>query len=515
VSKDRENNRLWHRRPGDRVVRVHRGRVSHLRRVLGIPTLFSVGYGDVGSSIYYALGLVALSAMGATPIALGIAGILFAFTALTYAEGTAMFPEAGGSASFARHGFNDLLGFVAGWSLIFGYIVTIAISAYTVPSYLAYFWPPFKESLVAGPAMAMGLVGLLMFINVLGVKESSFLNLLLAVLDIILQVTLIVVGFLLLFEWPLLKSHILDFWPSTANLVFGVAIATIAFTGIESVSQMAQEARRPEKRVPAAIILMIIVVLVIYAGISLVGLSAMTPQQLAVDWPTDPMAGVAHEISGAIHPEEIALRVANDPAQVIVLHWLLETFRNMLPFLVAVLAATILTIATNAGILGISRVAFSLGDNRQLPPLFSRIHHNFKTPVISIVVFSIVAMLILSQGFYSAGVFANMGGLYAFGSMLSFALAHASIISLRVRRPGQRRPFRLWPNLNIRGRSIPWTALLGLLGTAAVWIVIVAMQPYSRLVGFLWLLGGLLLYSLFRWRARLSLTKSPEKREGG
>jgi APA family basic amino acid/polyamine antiporter len=495
------------------VVRLHRARADHLRRVLGIPTLFSVGYGDVGSSIYYALGLVALSAMGATPIALGIAGLLFAFTALTYAEGAAMFPEAGGSASFARHGFNDLFGFLAGWSLIFGYIVTIAISAYTVPSYLAYFWPPFKDSLVAGPAMAMSLVGFLMLINVLGVKESSFLNLLLAVMDILLQVTIIVVGFLLLFEWPLLKSHILDFWPSTSNLVFGVAIATIAFTGIESVSQMAQEARHPEKRVPAAIMLMIVVVLVIYAGISLVALSAMTPHELAVNWATDPMAGVAQGIRGAIHSEEVALRLARDPAQVIVLHWVLETFRNLLPLLVAVLAATILTIATNAGILGISRVAFSLGDNRQLPPLFSRVHHRFKTPFISIAVFSLVALLILSQGFRSTSVFANMGGLYAFGSMLSFALAHASIISLRVRNPRHRRPFRLWPNLIIKGRAIPLTALLGLLGTAAVWVVIVIMQPYSRVVGFLWLLGGLLLYSLFRWGARLSLTQAPPTRE--
>ena len=107
----------WRPKLGDRIFRPRRIKHYRLRRVLGVPALFSAGYGNVGSSIYYALGLVALVALGATPIVLAIAGILFIFNALTYAEGTAMLPEAGGSASFARHGFNDTLGFVAGWAV--------------------------------------------------------------------------------------------------------------------------------------------------------------------------------------------------------------------------------------------------------------------------------------------------------------------------------------------------------------------------------------------------------------
>ena len=509
VNKNKEDSRLGHRRPGDRVVRVHRGRAYHLRRVLGIPSLYSVGYGNVGSSIYYALGLVALWALGATPVALGVAGIFFIFTALTYAEGTAMFPEAGGSASFARHAFNDLFGFLAGWSLIFGYIVTIAISAFAIPPYLGYFWPPFKESLLLGPAAAMGIVFFLVLVNIVGIKESSFLNVALSLLDVLTQIAIVVVGFVLLFDWPLLKGRILDFWPSPSKLVFGIAIATIAFTGIESVSQMAEETRRPERRVPAALILMVVTVLVLFAGISLVGLSVMTPDQLAGEWSRDPVAGIADGLREAIHSEEIALSVAREPAQVIIIHWLLEVFRNLLPPLVALLAATILLVATNAGLLGISRVAFSLGQHRQLPPIFSRIHHSFKTPYISILVFGLVALLILAQGMRQTDLFEKMGGLYAFGSMLSFALAHASIIALRVRHPRHHRPFRLWPNLKIGGRELPLTALLGLLGTVGVWIVIVIMQPYSRWVGTLWILGGLVLYSLYRWGARLSLTKAP------
>src|SRR3990170_4620860 len=127
-------------KPGDIIFRPRRVRHFRLKRVLGVAGLFSVGYGDVGSSIYYALGIVALVALGATPIALAIAGVLYIFNAFTYSEGAAMIPEGGGSASYARLGFNDLVGFASGWALMLSYIVTMAISAYTIPPYLSYFW---------------------------------------------------------------------------------------------------------------------------------------------------------------------------------------------------------------------------------------------------------------------------------------------------------------------------------------------------------------------------------------
>ena len=82
------------------------------------PGLFATAYGNVGSSIYYALGLVAAHALGLTPLVFMFAGGLFALTAKTYAEGASMFPEAGGSSSFARHAFNEVVSFFAGWALI-------------------------------------------------------------------------------------------------------------------------------------------------------------------------------------------------------------------------------------------------------------------------------------------------------------------------------------------------------------------------------------------------------------
>ena len=184
----------WRPKPGDRIFRPRRIKRYHLRRVLGAASVFSAGYGNVGSSIYYALGIVALVAIGATPIVLGIAGILFIFTALTYAEGTALFPEAGGSASFARHGFGELGGFTAGWTLILSYIVTISISTFTIPPYLGYFWEPFKGSPIIGTLASMVIVIFLMIINVVGVKETSILNVGAAIIDIATQVPLVVIG---------------------------------------------------------------------------------------------------------------------------------------------------------------------------------------------------------------------------------------------------------------------------------------------------------------------------------
>ena len=488
----------WQPKPGDKI--VHRLRIKHtrLRRVLGVPALFSAAYGNVGSSIYYALGIVALIALGATPVALAIAGILFIFTALTYAEGTAMIPEAGGSASFARHGFNDLVGFISGWALMLSYIVTISISAYTISPYLGYFYHPLKESLGIGTAVSMSIILLLMVINVIGVKESSRVNILATVMDLATQLSIIILGFILIFtvsqlvgnmfgtgNWPPTWSQLMHgiphHWPPITALVFGIAIASLAFTGVETVSQMAEETRQPEVRAPRTLILMTVVVLVMFAGISVVALSAMTPETLSSEWATDPVAGIAAHL-----PEGI-----------------LQTIYKPL---VGVLAATILLIATNAGLMGISRLAFSLGAHQQMPSALSRVHTRFRTPYISIILFSLMAILVLVPGFFAPHFFESLGALYCFGSLLSFVLAHASILALRVRKPELERPFKLALNIKIKRYEIPLTALIGMIATLGIWIVIVVTQHFSLFVGFGWMLLGLLAYYIYRRRARLPLT---------
>jgi APA family basic amino acid/polyamine antiporter len=234
--------------------------------------------------------------------------------------------------------------------------------------------------------------------------------------------------------------------------------------------------------------MMIVTVLVLFIGISIVALSAMTPQELAQDWARDPIAGIA----------------ANLPS---------GTLESIYMPLVAGLAATILLIATNAGVMGISRLAFSMGVHRQMPSALSRVHDRFRTPHFSIIIFCLIALAMLIPGFFTAGFFEDLGALYTFGSLLSFAFAHASILVLRVREPKLPRPFKIGLNINIKGRDLPLTAVLGLVATLGIWLVIITVQRYSLVVGFGWMIFGLLAYYIYRRRAHLPLTRVKESEQ--
>jgi len=505
----------WRPKLGDKFVRRPRAKAHPLRRALGVFGLFSAGYGNVGSSIYYALGLVASIAFGATPVVLLIAGIFFIFTALSYAEGTAMMPEAGGSASFARHGFNDLFASVAGWALAFSYIVTIAISAYIAPAYLGYFWGQLGDPIV-GTAVAMGIVFFLMCLNVIGIKQSSIFNTFFALLDVITLIIIILLAILFIFApHPEIFSHnVIGNWPSASGLILGIAIAAIAYTGVETISQLSEEARRPVITAPRAMILMIVVVMVLFSGIAVAAFSTMTPIEMASEWARDPIAGIAHGLSIFIVPEEIAAGLSSSPAGIIVITAFLGGILKLLPILVAVLATTILIIATNAGIMGISRLTFSMGRFQLIPLTLSKVHHKFKTPYKSIILFSLVAILLLIPGFFPEvfpKFFIILGGLYVFGSLLAFSLAHASILRLRIKHPELPRPFKLRGNIKIKGWKLPITAIIGLVATSAIWLTVVITQPYARWVGFGWMAFGLIFYLVFRYRKRLPFIHSAQE----
>ncbi|MHB8085819.1 MAG: APC family permease, partial [Dehalococcoidia bacterium] len=180
-------------RPGDVFVQRHFKLPTRLHRVLGVGGLFGAAYGDVGSSVYYALGIVSMSALGLTPPVLMISGIIFLFTALTYAEGATMLPEAGGSGAFAKRAFNDWVSFVASWVLMMDYIVTMSISAFSAANYLGFFLPILK-TWPTNSIVGMGIVGGLALINSLGLRESSRLNIVLVVIDLGTQILVAILG---------------------------------------------------------------------------------------------------------------------------------------------------------------------------------------------------------------------------------------------------------------------------------------------------------------------------------
>src|SRR5437660_525297 len=246
-----------------------------LRRSVGVGGLFATAYGNVGSSIYYALGLVAAYALGLTPVVFMLAGALFALTCKTYAEGASMFPEAGGSSSFARHAFNELVSFFAGWALSLDYILTIAISAFFVPHYLGAFWP----ALTHPPGDVIGgliVIALLASLNIRGIGESANLNLFLALMDLATQILIIVIGAVFVLNPSLLVNQVhLGTVPSYSHLIFALSLAMLAYTGIETVSNMAEEARDPGRDIPRAVNRILVAVLGVYAGITVVALSAL------------------------------------------------------------------------------------------------------------------------------------------------------------------------------------------------------------------------------------------------
>jgi len=456
-----------------------------LERVLGTPALFSTAYGNVGSSIYYALGVTAAIALGLTPLVFLISGLIFACTAATYAEGTVRYPEAGGSSSFARHAFNELVSFGAAWAQMLNYVITVAISAFFVPHYLSIFWEPLKTNpwdIIGGAAVILALVA----VNIVGIREAAGLNVFLAVVDFATQLLLVIIGFAIVFDADVLRANV--HWgvaPTWGNFALAIPVAMIAYTGIETVSNLAEEARDPTRSIPSSIRLVAIAVFAIYFTLPLVALSALPVyQDQAGDYVTK--LGLPPDQGG----------FENDPVLGLVqnlgLHgWLLSTAKVY----VGVLAATILFIATNAGVIGASRITYSMATYRQLPGIFRRLHPRFKTPWLSLVVFAAVIPIIVLL----PGKVAFLGTMYSFGAMLSFTIAHASIVALRRRRqePGA---YRAHPNLRIGNFDLPLFAAVGGLGTAAAWVVVVVQYAPARWTGLGWLAAGFVFYWVYRTR---------------
>jgi len=532
-----------------------------LNKVLGVPALFSTAYGNVGSSIYYALGVVAASALGLTPVVFMLTGLLFVTTAFSYAEATTMFPEAGGSSSFARHTFNEFVSFGAGWALMLDYIITIAISAFFVPNYLAAFWPMFK----VWPYNSIGgiaVIAFLVVVNIVGIKEAARINIILAVLDLGTQVLLAIVGVFVFVSPKVLISQIhLGVAPTWHQLIYGISIGTVAYTGIETISNMAEESSDPGRDVPKAVKYVLAAVLGVYFAISMVGLSAMTVNYNVL--PVNPATHKTQPVPAVPAPGELAetgpyvfkdnpdqdiyVRVnkdnleklyvepvtaigdvykqngqwvtklwgtqlgnvyETDPLQGIVqnlpdsLNWM----KIILTPWIAILAATILLIGTNAGIIGSSRLAYSMASHKQLPPILGRVHPKRYTPYVAIALFGFIAAILVAPGSIAA-----LADLYAFGAMISFTVAHICVVTLRFKMPDYPRPWRTPINIPFRGTSIPVLAVIGGLGTTAVWFVVVFTHATGRAVGLSWMAAGLVMYVVYRKYKGYSLTKTVEK----
>lgn len=468
---------------GKRVIaQVDRG---SMRRILGVKELFAVGYGDLGSSIYYALGITAMFALGATPIALILAGLVFTCTALTYAEMSSVIKESGGSASYTRLAFNDMISFVAGWGLLLDYIVTIAISSYSVGPYLSYFIPILEHTewkLLFALFVMLALYGL----NIRGVHHSTRLSLILTTLTILTQFIIIGIGFATVVHFGEFFRHLTIggpsklYSPSWGEFWKGVAMAMVAYTGIESMAQLSGEAKSPHKTVPRAIMIALAVLLVMYIGISTVALSAVSPEKLSTTYLENPIAGIVEALPFG--------------------HGFLAPW-------VGLLAAIVLFVAANAGLLGSSRLAFHMGEHFQLPRFFYKLHKKYQTPYVSLAIFGGFACLLVLA---SRGHIGFLADLYNFGAMIAFFSANISLILHRIRHPDMKRPFRVKGNLRFGKAQIPITAILGALTSISVWVLVVVTKPDGRYLGIAWLVVGTAIYFYFRYTQKIKPTENVE-----
>ncbi len=435
--------------------------------------LFAVVYTTSVSSVYFALGVVAHRANGLTPLVFLAGGIFFQLTAMTYAEGAFLHPERGGAAVFARYAFNELVSFIAGWAIVLDYTILLAVAALTVPAYLAAFWAPLGHGGVQ-IAVAFAVIAFVASVNLIGLNARQLRRrIAITGADLVLQAAVIILGLILaLHPHRLAETIHLGTAPTWPDLAFAFPIAVIAFTGLEAAASLAGEVTASAGQIKRLVLPGSAIIVLIYVGISFVGISALP---------------VHHGVS------ELGTRHLQAPVLGVV-----EAFRpvwvsDVLKYAVAIGGALGLGAAAASAMLGVSRVGYSLATNRQIPSAVGRLSGRWGTPYVVIGAASIAAAALVLPTDLELLV-----GIYAFGALLAFTIAHVSVIALRFREPTRERGFMVPLSVPVRGRAVPIPAVLGAVLGAAGLVSVLIFHSGARYVGLGWLIGGLVLYVTYR-----------------
>jgi APA family basic amino acid/polyamine antiporter len=449
-----------------------------LRRLLGVPFLFASASSAIGFSIYFSLGVVAERGLGLTPLIFLAAGLMFALTALTYVEGGAMFRERGGSSLFARHAFNELISFIAGWAILIDYLIVIAAAAITIPHYLT----PISGDLGTGVgevAIAAAVIAGAAVLNVANVtgRQRQARLVLLALADLGLQLAVIVVGAIVVLDPSLLTAE-LDLFssPSVEDVVYAAVIATIAYAGIEAASDLAPDLEFEPGDLKRILSSTMVLVPLLYASVSAIALMAV-PVVPGPDGPGTALSGAFAErpVLGVVE--------AFEPA------WLADVMR----WAVVALAVPVLFWAASVSMLGVSRHVYVLATNRQIPSWAGKLERTYATPYVAIGIASLLALALALPGdiFFLAQV-------YAFGALLAITIAHVSIVRLRATDPDRQRPYRVPFNLRVGSTEVPLPAVIGGLVGGLGWVSVFFFHEKALAVGGGWMAFGLLFYVFYR-----------------
>jgi basic amino acid/polyamine antiporter, APA family len=454
------------------------GRPPLGRRFLGVPWLWAVAHSAVAFSVYYALGVVADHGLGMTPVIFAIAGLVYVVTTMTYVEGGAMFKERGGSNTLARHAFNELASFIAGWAILIDYVIVIALAAVSVPHYLG----PISSDIADGTGevvVAIAVIVVIAVINIIGYTGNRRQGWLVALTasDLLLQFLLIVVGLVVVWDPSALTAE-LDLFttPSLSDLAYALVISMVALAGIEAASDLAPDLAWRKEDLRNVLRAGSIVVPLVYVGMALVALMALP----VVDGPGGPDTPLSDTFEDA---PVLGITSAFEPA------WLSDVAK----WAVVAIAPAILAFAANATMLGLSRHVYVLATNRQIPSWLGKLGKRRSTPYVAIITASLISI-----GLVIPGDVELLAGVFAFGAMLAISIAHASLIRLRYTQPDLERPYRVPFGVSIRGTKVPLPSIVGLFLTGLGLVSIFALHSGALWVGGGWMLFGLIAYFVYR-----------------
>ncbi len=455
-------------------------RFEGLTRALGGGSLASVAYGEIGSSLYFALGVVALYALGLTPWVLLVAGLVFLLVALSYAEGTAALPEPGGGALFVRRAFNDPAGFATGWVLLLDYLIVTALAALFVPHYVAALgWERLGDS-PWDVVVAVGVVVTLAALRLVRRPRLYALAVAVAVVALVAHVLLIALGGALLVGADTLTFGFEDGEPAWEELAFALPLAMLAYTGLETVANLSAEAREPGRTLPRSVFAGIGAIVAVSVAIGVVGVAAFPAQDGTTDlgerWRLAPLAGIAEAI-GAELPSALGDAVVA---------------------VVAVSGVLVLLAAVATSLSGAGRLTYSLARHGMLPHAFERLNRRTLLAPAAIVSTAGVAVVLLVAAEVAGRAAVILASLYSFGVLCAFTAAQLAVVRLRRTEPGLERPFRA-----------PWMPFAGLAGaalTAAILVLSLATHDAARIAGPVWLIVGFGVYALVRRRQGEALT---------
>jgi APA family basic amino acid/polyamine antiporter len=476
-------------------------REAGLRRAVGIRLLASVLLVNLAMAVFVSLGVVADEALGVTPLVFVVTGLVFLLVLLAYLEGTAMLPQAGGAAGFARRGLGELSSFLVGWALLLDYLILSVLTAYFAVHYLGSI--PGLEALLDSPLDAVSTGALVVggaIFSMRGVRAGARTTFAIAITALGAQLLLAVLGFALVFE-PDLISATLDIGttPTWGGVLFALPIAMIGFTGLDTIANLGEEVDEPGRDIPRPMIWSAVVSVLVFVAMSIVALNAQpvrgsgeaahTPLGQTDGWVDRPVIGIvdALDLPGGLD--------------------------DMVRAAIGLLAAGVLFLASNAAIAGMARIAYFMGRNRQAPSALFRVDRRTGVPRVAVTSLTVIALLLLLVTVSLSDSAVVLAQVYAFGATLTSTFACFAILRLRWTEPELERPFLAPGTIRVAGRPVSLLVLAGALASLTMWCIVLATHDAARVVGLAWMVFGFVCYGTYRIVHGLPLASRAEPRE--